>query len=169
MYMNFYTWGNGYIYTETTSENGTLYGLVNGEYIRLNHEDGEDIYSYTYSPVYTATTGNTGTQYGIVDDEYVELDRQSVTTYRPYYIYNIASGTGGTQYGVYNGEFVQLYYSNGTWYRTRSLGWGGYTYSNPFNGNRYTRTRNNNGAYSYTGTRYTRTGNSAPYTYRETT
>ena len=168
MAMNFYTWGNGYIYTETTSESGTLYGLVNGEYVLLNHEDGEDIYTYTYSPVYSATTGDNGTQYGIVNGEYVELDKQSVTTYRPYYIYNPATGTGGTQYGVYNGEFVQLYYNRGTWYRTRT-GFINYTYSNPFYGNRYTRTRNNNGAYTFTDTRYTRTGNSAPYTYTETT
>lgn len=168
MAMNFYTWGNGYIYTETTSESGTLYGLVNGEYVLLNHEDGEDIYTYTYSPVYSATTGDNGTQYGIVNGEYVELDKQSVTTYRPYYIYNPATVTGGTQYGVYNGEFVQLYYNRGTWYRTRTW-YINYTYSNPFDGNRYTRTRNNNGAYTFTDTRYTRTGNSAPYTYTETT
>ena len=170
MTMNFYTWGNGYIYIETTTENGTQYGLVNGEYVELSHENGEDIYTYTYSPVYSTTTGDNGTQYGIVDGEYVEIDRESMTTYRLQYIYNAATDNTGTQYGVYNGEFVQIYYYNGTWYRTRNGGgWIGYTYSNPYYGNRYTRTSNNNGTYSYTGPRYTRTGWSAPYNYTETT
>ena len=90
-----------------------------------------------------------------------------MVTYREYYIFNPATGTNGTQYGVYNGEFVQLYYNNGTWYRTRT-GRIFYTYSNPFYGSRYTRTRNT-GAYSFNGTRYTRTGNNAPYTYTVTT
>ncbi len=50
------------------------------------------------------------------------------------------TGTSGTQYGYYNGAYVRIYYNNGTWYRTRTSGWGGYNYSNPYNGTRYIRT-----------------------------
>ena len=56
-------------------------------------------------------------------------------------MYTVTSGTNGTQYGIYNGSYVQVYYNSGdgTWYRTRSGRSGKYTYSNPYNGPRYTR------------------------------
>lgn len=327
MSINFYTWGNGYVYTETESEDGTQYGIVGDQYVPLRREAGEEtVYSYTYSPNYVATTSDYySPEYGIIDGEYKELERVSDTTYRPYYNYTAATGTNGTQYGVVDGEFVELkhgytyswtgtgydytptegetgtqfgivngeyvqlskntvysytwwrnnnnqytgalypYYSNtptgyttstrfiynipddyyrewrtgaltarrdvasadqawvdsngaeytgtrytrtvntgthnytGPYYRQRNNGWyeevnnpdnynsvyalvdGEYirlTRNGPvwsvastgetYTGNRYTRTRNNNGAYNYAGTRYTRTGSSAPYNYTET-
>ena len=107
MTINFYTWGRGYTYTPTTAESGTQYGIYNDEYVELTHVDGDDIYSYTYSPVYTATTGNTGTQYGIIDGEYNELDREAVYeyVYRPF---NVTTAATGTQYALIDGEYVQL-------------------------------------------------------------
>ena len=55
------------------------------------------------------------------------------------YEYKETTGIGGTQYGIYNGEYVTLYYNNGTWYRTKSSSWFSASYSNPYNGKRYTR------------------------------
>ena len=57
-----------------------------------------------------------------------------------HYEYTETTSNTGTQFGYYNGGYVQLYYNNGIWYRTRTGGgWGGYNYSNPYNGTRYTR------------------------------
>ncbi|MBR6707850.1 MAG: InlB B-repeat-containing protein [Clostridia bacterium] len=118
MTITFYTWGNGYVYTETNAEDGVQFGIVDGEYVLLTHIDGdEDVYSYAYSPEYvevTAGTAATYDRYGIIDGEYKLLDRTANTTYRPYYTYTIATGTNGTQYGVVDGEFEQLSY-NSTW------------------------------------------------------
>ena len=76
----------------------------------------------------------------------VYYDRNIVkyTFHYPYgYTYTETTGTSGTQYGYYNNEYVRIYYNNGTWYRTRTGGmWGGYTYSNPYSGTRYTRSNN---------------------------
>ena len=108
MSINFYVYGNGYVYTETTSNDGVQYGIVDGQYVLLDHEDGDEIYSYTYSPTYSSTTGDTGTQYGIIDGEYKELDRTAVATYRPNYIFTATTSTTGTQFGVVNGEFVEV-------------------------------------------------------------
>ena len=55
------------------------------------------------------------------------------------YEYKETTGNGGTQYGIYNGEYVSLYYNNGTWYRTKSSSWFSTSYSNPYDGKRYTR------------------------------
>lgn len=111
MTITFYTWGNGYVYTETTSNDGTQYGIVDGKYVQLIHEDGEDtVYSYSYSPTYTATTNDNGEQYGIIDGEYKLLDREANTAYRTYYTFTPTTGTNGTQYGVVNGEFEELSY-----------------------------------------------------------
>ena len=128
MTINFYTWGTGYVYTETTADTGTQYGIYNGGYVELTHLDGDDIYSYSYSPVYTATTGNNGTQYGIIDGEYKELDREAVYqyTYRPF---NITTGTTGTQYALIDGEYVELT-RNVTYYPVD-----GYSYTQSTNDN----------------------------------
>jgi len=108
MSINFYTWGNGYVYTETTSNDGTQYGIVNGEYVELTYIDSdEDIYTYTYSPVYGQTTGDTGTQYGVIDGAYQQLTREAVYSYT-YNEYNPTTSTNGTQYALIDGEYVQL-------------------------------------------------------------
>lgn len=111
MTISFYTWGNGYVYTETTAENGTQYGIVNGEYVQLTKKTGEEeVYTYTYSPAYvaeTSTTSSNYTRYGIVNKEYKEL------TAVPSYSFNYnpfieTTGTTGTQYALIDGEYVQL-------------------------------------------------------------
>ena len=116
----------------------------------MNEDSGNE--EITYSP----TTNNGDNQYGMVDGEYVRLYRRR-GAYEP--ISGTPSATG-TYYGWHNNQFVQLYYNNGTWYRTRTNGWSGYNYSNPYTGTFYTRTDNNNNRYyladgtRYTGTRY---------------
>ncbi len=56
------------------------------------------------------------------------------------YTYSPASGTNGTQYGIYEGQYVPVYYNSndGQWYRTRTGFWS-YSYSDSYDGNRYTR------------------------------
>ncbi len=141
---------SGYVYSSTTSNNGTQYGLVDGEYVELNRQQ---------EYVYTSTTSNANNpaQYGIVDGQYVQLTRVN-GSYEP------TTATGGLlteYYGLYNGQYVRVYENNGTWYRTReSTGCGGYNYSDPYDGQRYT---HSNSGYHwtynnrvYTDTRYTR-------------
>ena len=112
MTISFYTWRNGYIYTETTAEDGTQYGIVKGEYVQLTRQDGvEDVYTYTYSPKYSqenSTTPASTVRYGILNREYVELTRI------PSYSFNYnpfveTTGTSSTpQYALVDGEYVQL-------------------------------------------------------------
>lgn len=106
--MNFYTWGNGYVYTETASDTGTQYGIVNDQYVPLTRVDGEEFtYTYTYSPAYNVTTNDTGTQYGVIDGEYRELRREGSYSYT-YYAYQPTTGDTGTQYALVDGEYVRL-------------------------------------------------------------
>jgi len=151
-----YTWTipeYGYRYVEN---NDGGFVKVGDTYVPLEPVT-ETTTTYTANYRYTQVNNNNGTQYGIDSDgEYQELSRLD-------YLYTPYSGTPttGTYYGWYNGDFVTLYYNNGTWYRTRSWGWGGYSYSNPYTGTFYSRSNQNNtyyiGANRYTGTRYTRT------------
>ncbi len=58
------------------------------------------------------------------------------------YAYTPTTDNNGTTqyYGYYDGSYLRIYNNNGTWYRTRTgSGWGGYSYSNPYTGTRYTR------------------------------
>ena len=73
---------------------------------------------------------------------YYDRDEITFNFYVYGYEYSEATGTGGTQYGFYNNEYVRIYYNNGTWYRTRSWSWGSYSYSDPYDGPRYTRSNN---------------------------
>ncbi len=109
--LNFYTWKNDYLYTETDSETASSqYGIVNGEYVELTHLDGEDTYTYTYDPTYVQTTADTGIQFGIIDGQYVELERVPHYTYSTHenFIPATSYSVGNTYYGVVDGEFVQL-------------------------------------------------------------
>jgi len=86
--LNYYTWE--YAYTPTTSNSGTLYGLVDGDYVQLTRGGNNPNYTWTYGTgeyeyTYTPTTGNNGTQYGLVDGEYVQLVRHGGGFFGPYY------------------------------------------------------------------------------------
>ena len=112
---------------------------------------------YLWGPTYTPTTSNNGTQYGLVDGQYVQLTKSGNTwTYIAGYTYTRYTGTSEGDYYIPDGnggyEFVHLYRSNNRWYRNRSWGFFGYNYSNPYDGDVYTRSQIN---VTYTGTRYT--------------
>ena len=111
MTITFYTWGNGYTYTETTADDGVQYGIVDGEYVQLTRSEGEEeVYSYTYSPAYIVAPNNLSsnyTQYGIIDGAYQPLE--PVPSYSfTYNAFNPTTGTTGTQYALVDGEYVQL-------------------------------------------------------------
>ena len=111
MTISFYTWGYGYVYTETTAEDGTQYGYVNGQYLPLTKKDGEEEeYTYTYSPKYvpeTSATPASYTRYGIVDGEYKALTAKGIFDYS-YNQFNETTGTAGTQYALIDGEYVRI-------------------------------------------------------------
>lgn len=111
MTITFYTWGNGYVYTETTSNDGTQYGIVDGKYVQLSKSDSaEDVYHYQYSPEYLEETPSTSIaypRYGIIDGAYEELSAVGSYsyTYRPF---NPTTANTGTQFALIDGEYVQL-------------------------------------------------------------
>ena len=83
-------------YVETTSTNGTQYGLVNGQYIQLTRNGN----SWTYPTGdydYTPTTSNSGTQYGLVNGEYVQLTRHGRNN-NYYWTYNDGWFSEGPRY-----------------------------------------------------------------------
>ena len=148
--------------SEAAAYVGTVYGVVNGNYTALTPGNGGYTYPGTVTTRhdytderYQVTTGTTGTQYGVVNGNVVQLS-VSVTYRGAQGRYTPATNNNGTQYGIYEGAIVQIYFNNNnnTWYRTRTGGgWGGYTYSNPYNGSRFTQGNNNNNI-DYTGTVY---------------
>lgn len=80
----------------------------------------------------------------------VYYDRQLITmnfysgSYRTQYVYNEATGnfsSYGDYYGLVDGDYVQIYYNSndGKWYKNRSGGWWGHTYSDEYDGTPYTR------------------------------
>ena len=111
-------WRNGnnsqsvpaYVYTETDSNSGELYGWVNGQYVPLTSTQGSDQHTYTYSPVYTTASGSgNGTYYGIVDGEYVQLSEEPQYGYDfSYNRYEETTSNTGTQYALVDGEYVEL-------------------------------------------------------------
>ena len=76
-----------YEYTPTTGNNGTQYGLVNGEYVQLTRSGSTWTYP-TGGVTYTPTTSNDGVQYGFVNGEYVELTNFFGNWYYRYTRYN---------------------------------------------------------------------------------
>ena len=131
---------------------------------------------YTWDYGYTATTGNNGTQYGLVNGEYVQLTRNGNTwTYVAGTEYTYTRYTGTTSGDYYipdgNGGYTQvyLYRYNNRWYRERTWSlFGGYSYSNEYTGNVYTRSETNI-TETYTGTRYTRNNNRSWQLYKSFT
>ena len=111
MTISFYTWDRGYVYTETTADTGTQYGIVNGEYVQLSKSDSpEDVYHYQYSPAYVTAPDNLGAtyqQYGIIDGEYKALSRQGSYSFS-YHPFNTTTGTAEPQYALVDGEYVRL-------------------------------------------------------------
>lgn len=159
-----------FTYTETdaVNTNTTYYGLTPNGYQALIRESTPNeyyTYTYRYSPTSAANQNN---MYGVVNDEYVLLSSRSIYVWTPQYVYTPVNKAtySSNGYAVYNGEYVTAYYNNGGWYRTRSLSWFTYTYSDPVDGDVFSREE---GSEFYTGTRYTRSGSRAPYTYTATT
>lgn len=177
MAINFYYSSNApsgsstaFTYTETdaVNTNTTYYGLTPNGYQALIRESTPNeyyTYTYRYSPTSAANQNN---MYGVVNDEYVLLSSRSIYVWTPQYVYTPVNKAtySSNGYAVYNGEYVTAYYNNGGWYRTRSLSWFTCTYSDPVDGDVFSR---EDGSEFYTGTRYTRSGSRAPYTYTATT
>ncbi|MCR4963933.1 MAG: InlB B-repeat-containing protein, partial [Firmicutes bacterium] len=160
--LNYYLYGTetNYIYTETTGNTGTQYGVVDGEYVPLTYENGTWYYN-TGQAGYSPTTSNNGTQYGLVNGEYVRLTRHGRGTWlNPYswtyetgeYTYTATNSNNTTpQYGIVNGEYVELTKQGNNWY---------------YNGERYRGQRYIRSAETatYSGTRYVYRENAlAPY------
>ena len=70
------------VYTQTDASSGTLYGLVNGEYVRIRWNGTNWVYSTT-EPRYVDYTGSR---------------------------YNSTNGNSGEQWGVYNNSIVRVYH-----------------------------------------------------------
>ena len=118
----------GTYYTETTSQNGTQYGLVDGSYVQLT-KGTIPVTNWSYR-AFTTNTNSTNNVYGLVNGEYVPI-RRNGTMY---------SADGQTEY-------------TGTRYRRTSLGWGRYEYYEDPNGQYYLETYTN--WWGGTSTRYT--------------
>ncbi|MBR2809383.1 MAG: hypothetical protein IKE33_04070 [Erysipelotrichaceae bacterium] len=171
----------GTYYTETTATTGTLYGYVNGQYIRL-YSEVEPVTTWTYYPFNVNNNNNAYDVHGLTHGEYVPITRSDSRNYYNGEIYtgtryNVATNNNTPQYGVVDGEVVQL---------ERRGGWGNITWW--YDGERYYDTRyviSNNGTYgfgsagmlelqygwtidedgtSYTGTRYTEAYTTNNYT-----
>ncbi|MCR5664856.1 MAG: hypothetical protein K6G17_08320 [Oscillospiraceae bacterium] len=166
VYENRYNYTTQYTYTANDTY-GTRYGILDGEYVQLT---ATQIYNNTFSyRRFDTTTNNNGTQYALVDGEYVQLTYGVVgsnTTYtiERQYIYNVSNSTSSNYYYIpLDGSMQQtyLYRNNNRWYRTRTGSYfGGYNYSNPYDGDVYTRSNNNSNGNSYTGQRYKISGSS---------
>lgn len=71
----------------------------------------------------------------------IYYDRDVHNLYFQDHVYTRTTNTGGTTqyYGFYENQYVPIYRNNGVWYRTRTpRGWS-YNYSDPYVGDRYTR------------------------------
>ncbi len=125
----FYTYTDNGGYVVATDENGTQYGLVNGEYVELTKENRPVT---VWTPVYTYTrvpaTNNDGTQYALIDGEYVELRKETeqTTTYRWRFSRSTIFGTN-TYWMDESSEDGIFYIRNGNNNYTAS----GYTNDNP--------------------------------------
>jgi uncharacterized repeat protein (TIGR02543 family) len=179
--MVFTGYGNsqGTYYTATTSNDGTQYGYVNGNYVRLTRSDtSTTTYPYTYTG-YTATTSNSNnsTQYGIVNGEYVPLTRSGTNNnYTWSYgtgeyeeTYTRTYGNNGTQYGIVDGEYVLLSRFSNQWHYVAGTANNGVSSLTPANNVTYYRNNNDSESQLYynNGTWYrNRTGNyySNPHT-----
>ena len=96
----------------------------------MNYETGNTETTYTE----TTSTATNNEYYGKENEEYFPLRQEEA--------YKAFTGTpsgNGTYYGYYNNQYVRVYYNNGRYYRTRSYSWGGYNYSNQYNGTVYQR------------------------------
>ena len=117
----------GYVYTPTTGNSGTQYGLVDGEYVQLTRRGNNPNYYWTYDGdeyryVYTATTSNDGTQFGLVNGEYVQLTRHNSGSWL-YPNYYWTYGNNITYTGTrYTREYTNRVTYTGTRY-TRTNGW----------------------------------------------
>lgn len=136
---------SGYNYTVTTSNSGTQYAFINGQFVQLSYEGGvwkAPEYAYVYAQ------NNNGT-FGKVGDKYYELTKHvgSYSYNRTGYTYTRNTSNSGTQYGIVNGAIQQVYRNYNQWRLTDN--WNGTQY----NGYRYSRSDSSSAA--YTGTLYT--------------
>ncbi len=160
-----------YSYTVTTSDNGTQYGIVNGDYVQLTYTT-ENYYSFTTNYNYTQTNSTSGTLYGIYNGEYVRVYYNAGNFYRTRtrqgmnYVYsNQYTGTVFTRgYGVeYIGTRYTRFQSGGQYVYTPTTATTGTLYGLDDNGvyQQLTGSQSTirhwmyNGE-EYTGTRYTR-------------
>lgn len=125
----------------TTARTGDTVSTINSDRNKAGTAGYEQ---YHYNGTKSETTTTVAADGTTTLNVYYDLNEYTLSFQVTGYIYTPTTSNTGTQYGYYNNSYVQLYYNNGTWYRTRSGGWSGYTYSNPYNGTRYTRSGGNN-------------------------
>ena len=122
--------GTENVYTETTSNNGTQYGLIEDEYFSLTrHGNGGNTY-WTYQQpheysgtTYSQATGTSGTQYGFSNGQMQQLTYVS-TFLGGYWQLNgrryngtryWEGATGNNGYGVVDGSVVGISHSDDGW------------------------------------------------------
>ena len=180
-------------FDETTSNSGTQYALVDGEYVQLSYDVVSSTTTWNVVYTYTQTTNNNGNQYGIYNNEFVTLyygrnawwrtrtGRYPSYTYSDQYTgtrYTRSDGGSysGTRYTTptgnieYTGNTGTAYGRNGTTIyqlsasTTDNYGW--LLSGEVYTGTRYTLT---NTDVPYTGQRYTKSGTTYTATDAETT
>ncbi|MCR5057110.1 MAG: InlB B-repeat-containing protein [Clostridiales bacterium] len=136
--------------SEAANYAGTVYGVVNGQYVALT-SDGNGGWTYAGTVTtrhdyngyrYQATTGSANPQYGVVNGSVVEIS-ESISYTGAAGRYTPTTSNNGTQYGIVNGSIQRVYRVNGVW-----------------------RVGNSGTAAQYTGTRFAQnnTGNNGAYT-----
>ena len=108
----------GTYYTETTGNNGTQYGFVDGSYVELTRGT-VPVTTWSYRSFVNAGDNSTNNVYGLVNGEYVPITRSNtrnvydgeIYTGTRYNITN-SNNTNPQQYGVSNGRVIPLYRHN---------------------------------------------------------
>ena len=139
---------SGYSYTETTSNSGTQYAVIDGQWTQLTYDSATGNWTYP-ERAHMYSLDNTNGTYGLVDGKYVKLtmDYRKDTVDNPY-TYTSTTSNSGTQYGIVDGSIQQVYYANRNWRITNTNS------GTRYNGSRYTRS-DNTSTEAYNGNVYT--------------
>ena len=135
---------SGYNYTVTTSNTGTQYAYINGEFVQLTYNSSTGEWTCPGNDFVYSVDNINGT-YGLVNGEYVPLEK---LYHRTGYTYTRSQNNNPTtQYGIVNGNIQEVYYVNRQWRITNTNN------GNRYYGYHYTRSDSSNDM--YTGNLYT--------------
>lgn len=116
------------------TDNGT-YATINGRNYREDEVSGHDYAGFHLDSISRMVTINP--EGNAVRNVYYGRNQHTLTFQSP--VYTQTNANDGELYGIYNGQYVRIYKNGNKWYRTRTENWlGGYSYSDRYNGNRYT-------------------------------